>query len=92
MTRSQIFFKVILMQVFKNILAPVSNEVITLVKDTALARAFLVYEIYFCAERLLSEQMIIWPLFYTGAFYLLFNSLLTFLFNKLEQRMARYSS
>ena len=92
MTRSQIFFKVILMQVFKNILAPVSNEVITLVKDTALARAFLVYEIYFCAERLLSEQMIIWPLFYTGAFYLVFNSLLTFLFNKLEQRMARYSS
>ncbi len=92
MTKAQIFFRVVLMQMVRRIVSPLSNEVITLVKDTALARAFLVYEIYFCAERLLSEQMIIWPLFYTGAFYLVFNSLLTFLFNKLEQRIARYSS
>ncbi len=91
MTRSQVFFKVILKQVFKNVLAPISNEVITLVKDTALARSISVLEIYFAAYQILNREMIIWPLFYTGAFYLVFNSLLTFLFNKLERRMARYS-
>ncbi|MBQ9079639.1 MAG: amino acid ABC transporter permease [Clostridia bacterium] len=90
MTRSQVFFKVILKQVFKNVLAPISNEVVTLVKDTALARSISVLEIFFCAEQVLSREMIIWPLFYTGAFYLIFNSLLTFLFGKMEKRMARY--
>lgn len=91
MTRSQVFFKVILKQVFKNILAPISNEVVTLVKDTALARTISVVEMFFCAEQVLSREFIIWPLFYTGVFYLLFNSLLTVLFGKMEKRMARYS-
>lgn len=92
MTRSQIFFKVILMQVVKNILAPISNEVITLVKDTALARTIGVVEMFFCAEMVLSREFIIWPLFYTGLFYLIFNFVLTLLFNKCEKKMARFRS
>ena len=90
MTKRQVFFKVILLQVFKNILAPISNETITLVKDTALARSVAVAEIFFVSYEILSLQNIIWPLFYTGVFYLVFNALLTFLFNKLEKRLSYF--
>ena len=92
MTRRQIFFKVVLLQVVKNILAPISNETITLVKDTALARCVAVAEIFFEANELLSLKNIIWPLFYTGAFYLVFNSLLTALFNRLEKKLSYFRS
>ncbi|MDD6263043.1 MAG: amino acid ABC transporter permease [Clostridiales bacterium] len=92
MTRRQIFFKVVLLQVVKNILAPISNETITLVKDTALARCVAVAEIFFEANELLSLKNIIWPLFYTGAFYLVFNSLLTVLFNRLEKKLSYFRS
>ena len=63
MSRSQTFFRVILLQVIRNIVAPMSNEVVTLVKDTALARTVSVVEIYFAASEILRLQFIIWPLF-----------------------------
>ena len=68
MTNDQIFFKIILLQVIKRILPPITNEVITLVKDTALARVIMVVELLKVAEELMSTMAIIWPLFYTGVF------------------------
>ena len=86
MTRSQIFFRIVLLQVFKRILAPMSNEVITLVKDTALARVIMVVEILKEAENLTAIGLI-WPLFYTGLFYLAFIGVLTLLFGYTEKRL-----
>ena len=86
MTKSQIFFKVVLLQVVKRIVAPMSNEIITLVKDTSLARINSVYELIWAGESFIKKGMI-WPLFYTGAFYLIFNGLLTVLFSKLEEKL-----
>ena len=86
MTKSQIFFKVVLLQVIKRILAPMSNEVITLVKDTSLARVISVYELIWAGESFIKKGMI-WPLFYTGAFYLIFSGLLTILFSRLEKKL-----
>ena len=86
MTKQQIFFKVVLLQVIKRILAPMSNEVITLVKDTSLARIIGIYEIIWAGEAFIKKGLI-WPLFYTGAFYLLFSGLLTILFAKLEEKL-----
>ena len=86
MTKQQIFFKVVLLQVVKRIMAPMSNEVITLVKDTSLARVIGIYEIIWAGESFIKKGLI-WPLFYTGAFYLLFSGLLTVLFSKLEKKL-----
>lgn len=86
MTRSQVFFRVVLLQVVKRITSPMSNEVITLVKDTALARVVSVAEIIMCAERY-TKQGLIWPLFSTGLFFLLFNGVLTLLFGYFEKKM-----
>ena len=86
MTKSQIFFKVVLLQVIKRIMAPMSNEVITLVKDTSLARIIGIYEIIWAGESFIKKGLI-WPLFYTGAFYLIFSGLLTILFSKLETKL-----
>jgi len=86
MTRQQIFFKVVLLQVIKRIMAPMSNEIITLVKDTALARMIGIYEIIWAGESFIKKGMI-WPLFYTGVFYLVFNGGLTVLFAKLEKKL-----
>ena len=86
MTRQQIFFQVVLLQVIKRILAPMSNEVITLVKDTSLARIIGIYEIIWAGEAFIKKGLI-WPLFYTGAFYLIFSGLLTILFAKLEEKL-----
>jgi len=89
MTKSQIFFKIVLMQVVKRIVPPMSNEIITLVKDTSLARIIAVGEILMAAERYAGKG-IIWPLFYTGAFFLLFNGLLTLLFGYIERKLDYY--
>ena len=89
MTKGEIFRKVILAQVLKNILAPMSNEVITLVKDTALARVIGVVEIIKVADRFASKALI-WPLFYTGAFYLVAVGALTLLFGYLEKKLSYY--
>jgi polar amino acid transport system permease protein len=86
MTRRQIFFKVVLLQVIKRIMAPMSNEVITLVKDTSLARVIGIYEIIWAGESFIKKGMI-WPLFYTGLFYLIFSGGLTILFAKLEKKL-----
>ena len=90
MTRTQIFFRVVLMQVVKRVVPPMSNEIITLVKDTSLARIITYYELIFFAERYIKVQGWIWPLFYTGAFYLLFCGVLTVLFNRIEKRLDYY--
>lgn len=86
MTKSQIFFKVVLLQVVKRILAPMGNEFITLVKDTALARIIAIYEIVYVGESYIKKGLA-WPLFYTAAFYLVFNGVLTVLFAKLEKKL-----
>lgn len=86
MTKSQIFFKVVLLQVIKRILAPISNEVITLVKDTSLARIIGIYEIIWAGESFIKKGLI-WPLFYTGVFYLVFSGLLTIGFSKMEKKL-----
>jgi polar amino acid transport system permease protein len=86
MTRFQIFSRVILLQVIKRITAPMANEIITLVKDTALARVIMVAEIIKAAERFTSRGLV-WPLFYTGAFYLLFVGILTLLFGTIEKKL-----
>lgn len=86
MTKRQIFFKVILLQVIKRILPPMSNEIITLVKDTSLARVISIVDIIRAAE-LLSAKGLIWPLFYTGVFFLLFSGLLSLLFSYVEKKL-----
>lgn len=91
MTRSQTFFKVVLLQVVKRILAPISNEVITLVKDTSLVRVISVIEIIKVAERY-SSQGLIWPLFFTGVYYLAFNGILTLLFGYFEKKLSYFRS
>ena len=92
MTKSQIFFRVVLLQVIKRITAPMSNEVITLVKDTALARVIIVVEILKVAENLVNSKALIWPLFYTGAFYLIFVGILTLLFGYIEKRLSYFKA
>ncbi len=91
MTRTQIFFKVVLLQVVKRIMAPMSNEIITLVKDTSLARIISIYEIIWAGESFIKKGLI-WPLFYTGLFYLVFNGLLTVLFAKAEKKLNYFRS
>ena len=86
MTKGQIFFRVVLLQVIKRILTPMSNEIITLVKDTSLARIIGIYEIIWAGESFFKKGML-WPLFYTGVFYLVFNGLLTILFGRLEKKL-----
>ena len=92
MTKTQIFFKVILLQVIKKIVPPMSNEVITLVKDTSLARIIAVYEVIWNAQNYIKLEGLIWPLFYTGAFYLDFTGILTLIFNKIENKMNYFRS
>lgn len=92
MTKSQIFFKVILLQVFKRILPPMSNEIITLVKDTSLARTIAVYEIIFLAQNFIKTDGLIWPLFYSGAFYLVFSGILTLIFKAIEKKLSYFRS
>ena len=87
MSRSQIFFRVTLLQVIKRILPPISNEVITLVKDTSLARVILVYEIIWEGQSFIRSDGLIWPLFCTGLFYLVFTGILTLLFSRLERKL-----
>nr|WP_296077513.1 amino acid ABC transporter permease [uncultured Ruminococcus sp.] len=92
MTKTQIFFKIVLLQVIKRIVPPMSNEIITLVKDTSLARIIAVYEIIWTAQVYIKTDGLIWPLFYTGAFYLIFSGLLTILFNFIEKKLSYFRS
>lgn len=89
LNKRQIFFHIVLLQVIKRILPSMSNEIITLVKDTALARIIGIYEIIWAGESFIKSGLI-WPLFYTGVFYLIFNGLLTVLFGWLEKKMSYF--
>ncbi len=86
MTKAQIFFRVTLLQVIKRILPAMGNEVITLVKDTSLARIISIKEIIMMAQEYTAKGLI-WPLFSTGIFFLVFVGVLTLLFNHLEKRL-----
>lgn len=91
MTRRETFFRVILMQLVKRILAPMSNEVITLVKDTSLARVIAVAEIFYMNDVKILSYGIVWPLFYIGVFFLVFVGALTLLFRFLEKKLSYYN-
>ena len=92
MTKTQIFFRVILLQVIKRIVPPMSNEIITLVKDTSLARIVMVYEIIWNAQKFIKSDGLLWPLFYTGVYYLVFCGALTLLFGYIEKKMSYFRS
>ena len=92
LTRRQVFFHVILKQVIKRIVPPMSNEIITLIKDTALANSIMVGEIIKKAYELAAEEAIVWPLFYSGVFYLLFVGLLTVLLGKVEKKLSYFKA
>ncbi len=87
MTKSQIFFRITLLQMVKRIVPPMSNEIITLVKDTSLARIIAAYELTFAGYSFMKSAGLTWPLFYTGVFYLIFVGVLTLLFNYIERRL-----
>lgn len=89
MTKIQIFFKVIFLQVIKRIIPPMSNEIITLIKDTALANFISVLDILYYAKTFMLQGLI-WPLFYAGVFYLIFVGILTVIFNKLEKKFSYF--
>ena len=89
MTKTQIFFRVVLLQVVKRIVPPMSNEIITLVKDTSLARVIALTEVLMAAERFAGKGLI-WPLFYTMVFFLLFVGILTILFGYIEKKLNYY--
>lgn len=89
LTKAQVFFKIVLFQVIKRIVPPMGNEIITLVKDTSLARIVGVMEIIMCAERF-TKQGLVWPLFSTGLFFLLFCGALTLLFGYIEKKLDYY--
>lgn len=92
MTRSETFFRVILLQVVKRIVAPMSNEIITLVKDTSLARVITYYELIHFAERYIKGEGLLWPLFYTAVFYLVFTAILTVLFRFIEKKLDYFKA
>lgn len=89
MTKAQVFSKIVLFQVIKRITAPMGNEIITLVKDTSLARVVAVTEIIMCAERF-TKQGMIWPLFSTALYFLAFTGILTILFGFIEKKLNYY--
>ena len=91
MTKVQTFFKVVLLQVIKRIVPPISNEVMTLIKDTSLARVIGVLDIVMVAGQF-SAKGIIWPLFYTGVFFLVFCGLFTIIFNKMEKKLDYFKA
>lgn len=95
LTKSQIFFKVTLLQMIKRIVPPMSNEIITLVKDTSLARIIALQEIIWAGQAFLKGSQgiagAIWPLFFTGIYYLAFSGILTILFGQLEKKLSYFN-
>ncbi len=92
MTKFEAFFRVVFLQVIKRIVAPMSNEIITLVKDTSLARIITYYELIFYAQRYIKSAGLLWPLFYTAVFYLAFTALLTFIFRYIEKKLDYFKA
>lgn len=92
LTKQQIFRKIILKQVIKHIVPPMSNEIITLIKDTALANCIIVCEIIKQAKELAATKALVWPLFYTGVFYLIFVGILTIVLGRVEKKLSYFRS
>ena len=92
LTKNQIFKNIILKQVIQRIVPPMSNEIITLIKDTALANCIMVCEIIKQAKELAATKAMVWPLFYTGVFYLLFVGILTIVLGRLEKKLSYFRS
>ncbi len=92
LTKSQIFKNIILKQVVQRIIPPMSNEIITLIKDTALANCIMVCEIIKQAKELAATKAMIWPLFFTGVFYLVFVGILTLILGKIEKKHSYFRS
>lgn len=90
LTKTQTFFKIILMQVIKRIVPPMSNEFLTLVKDTSLGNYIMIYEITWNAKRMSNSAHVLWPLFYSGVFYLAFCGILTLIFGYIEKKLSYY--
>ena len=94
MTRSQIFLKVTLLQMIKRIVPPMSNEIITLVKDTSIARIISLQEVIWAGYAFLKSSHgykgLLWPLFFTGVYYLIFNGALTLLFGWVEKKLSYF--
>lgn len=94
MSKKQIFFKVTLLQMVKRIVPPMANEIITLVKDTSLARIIALQEIIWAGQAFLKGSQGIagqlWPLFFTGIYYLAFSGILTVLFNRVEKKLSYF--
>ena len=91
MTKTQTFFKVVLLQVIKRIVPPMSNEFMTLIKDTSLARVIAVMDIIMVADSF-SARGVIWPLFYTALFFLVFCGLMTVIFGRIEKRLDYFKA
>ena len=91
LTRREIFFKIVLLQVVKRIIPPMSNEIITLIKDTALANTIAVYELRVRAKEFMLDGLI-WPIFLAGGFYLIFVGVLTVLLGKLEKKLDYFKA
>ncbi len=87
MSKKDIFFKITLLQIIKRIIPPIGNEIITLVKDTSLARVIAVYEIIWAGQSFIKSKGIIWPLFTTGLYYLMFTGILTIALAKIEKKL-----
>lgn len=94
MTDSQIFFKIKLLQMIKRIVPPMSNEVITLVKDTSLARVIALQEVIWMGESFMKGNQgyagLIWPLFFTAVYYLAFSGIVTVLLGMLEKKLEYF--
>lgn len=90
MTKNQIFFRVVFLQVIKRIVPPMSNEIITLIKDTSLANTISVLDIIFYGKEFMLVDGLIWPIFYAGVFYLIFVGILTILFNFIEKKLSYF--
>ena len=92
LSKREVFFKIVLLQVVKRIIPSMSNEIITLIKDTSLANTIAVYELIFQAKEFMTVQGLIWPLFLAGGFYLIFVGVLTVLLGKLEKKLDYFKA
>ena len=96
LSKSQIFFKITLLQMIKRIVPPMSNEIITLVKDTSLARIIALQEVIWAGQAFMKGSQgisgAIWPLFFTGVYYLAFSGLLTLLFGRIEKKLSYFKA
>ena len=92
LTRREVFFKIVLLQVIKRIIPPMSNEIITLIKDTSLANTIGVLELIWEAKDFMVVDGLIWPLFIAGVFYLIFVGVLTIAFNKIEKKLDYFKA